>query len=880
MLISLAVACLCAAAAPLPQDAPRPGFRRFETPGFAGLFEDALSSRLVLELAGEVWSGTIRVDEEWTVEAKLDGEVLVGEAKQQDGSTAVFRAEWQEAALRVTLGERRLKLHRLIDMPVHLTILGSPEVDEARQWTIAVYLGGDNNLEVGAMRDLEEMKAGMPASGVEVVVLLDRLKDPLDGPDDWSDTRVLRLRPGAEPDTIATPGELDTTSPEVLAGFVSGVFQRFPAPHHAVVIWDHGAGWPGVVSDDDRPSGRPDGVMAMPDIRRALRTAITTSLLFPSIDLIAFDACVMAHLEVAIELGDLAKVLVASQAKVAGTGFPYREVLARFAASTDAKAVAAGIVADFGKTSEDEHENDATLSAIDLRKTPAVARALDALALKCMPAMDTLWKDFARALFFAEAYQPRVDRLARGANRSVDLIDVVQRLRRGDGFPAANEIATLERAVADAVIANHHGEMRRLSHGLSVFGPVGTQQYDADYSGLWMGDANAWTSLLVSTVLHAAAMQDPIDVADLACHGPDGAPATELTQLGGGGVRATITGDAIVQVRHEDLVRDGERWWLTGSRFVADYLWSRRVEAAASDEVDLVMPAFVDGRNEIGSELLGVHFEVTNDAIRVPCTLDRSLPSRQSPWRSLARYRESSTADWIEVGIEFHHAGWNALVIQPLAPDGTAIVERSIDSPPATAEIAFGLQFVADDGTRSLEYGVPLAWSEGIALVLVPDAPGAHRVELVVETLDGRSARAAVDYTLVADPTFALWKETWATFVDPRALLGTWRQQVITGPEQWSDTNLWSELTDGDSVEAGLFDVVGKLGRNAEEGVTRQRWFFVNSELPTLRVMTEIADGRWYSYYGPAAFGELDGKRFIVMKPLELPGVMWRWEKQ
>ena len=139
-----------------------------------------------------------------------------------------------------------------------LLTLGDPEPDAARQWTVAVYLGGDNNLENGALLDLLEMQKGMPAKGCEVVALIDRHRDSDDNSEDWTDTRVLRIRAGGDGtfDTFGKPVERDTGDPRTLASFVGGVFRKFPAKRHAVVLWNHGGGWTGMVNDDDAPGRR------------------------------------------------------------------------------------------------------------------------------------------------------------------------------------------------------------------------------------------------------------------------------------------------------------------------------------------------------------------------------------------------------------------------------------------------------------------------------------------------------------------------------------------------------------------------------------------------------------------------------------------------
>jgi hypothetical protein len=56
-----------------------------------------------------------------------------------------------------------------------LALFPGPTLHAAeRDWTLLVYIDGDNNLEPFALLDLNEMEAAYPGQNLEVLVLLDR----------------------------------------------------------------------------------------------------------------------------------------------------------------------------------------------------------------------------------------------------------------------------------------------------------------------------------------------------------------------------------------------------------------------------------------------------------------------------------------------------------------------------------------------------------------------------------------------------------------------------------------------------------------------------------------------------------------------------------
>lgn len=556
---------------------------------FAGEFRDGLN-RLVLQADGDGVVGRCDRGSDWQLRGTVRDGVLTGTA-QYFIATKPMSARFVGDQLLLRIDDVETPFSRVVPTDAALADLGPPEVDAERQWTIAVYLGGDNDLENAAIDDLNELLAAMPQKGVEVVVLLDRLEHEQQGDGVWSDTRVFRLDPagGGALTAIALPGERDTGDARTLASFLCGAFAKYPAPHHAVVIWDHGGGWTGVVTDRNAPgtkSGR--DMLNLMDVRLALRTARLGVLGKARIDLLVFDACLMAHLENAVEVMESADWLVASQALVPGTGIPYDRALPLFATtaagpSTDAGAIARGLVAAFGASYDEQHDSSVTCAAVDLARVPRIAAVLDRFADALLPAIDDNWPQVGRALFYGESYQPRTKRLTDKWGASLDLVDVMHRLRAGvTPFPAAAQQAAdeLERAVAAAVVARTAGERRHLSHGLSVFAPYRYGNRLVAYAGMALAADNRWTALLTKLHILGLGENSPIAIADvqLHCEAVDGRRI--VRPWNGDAVAFAATGRGIVEVEQWDSVRDEDVWVVLRKNLVRDPGWLRRLDQA------------------------------------------------------------------------------------------------------------------------------------------------------------------------------------------------------------------------------------------------------------------------------------------------------------
>lgn len=242
-------------------------------------------------------------------------------------------------------------------------------------WTLLVYMAADNDLEPYALRDLAEMERVRLPGSVDLVALVDRSPWYVAGPDDFADTRRGPVRPDGEPSRVgaelASIGERDTGDPATLTEFLDWAAATFPAERYGLVLWNHGDGLDGVAWDQSSRGDR----LTLAETREAIARST-----LGRVDLLGFDACSMALVEVASELRAVAGVMVASQELEPADGWAYDRLLDGLARRPDAAPdeLAAILVETYA--ARYAGQRDITLSALDLAALPSLEAALDDLA--------------------------------------------------------------------------------------------------------------------------------------------------------------------------------------------------------------------------------------------------------------------------------------------------------------------------------------------------------------------------------------------------------------------------------------------------------------------------------------------------------------------
>ncbi|MFN8477547.1 MAG: clostripain-related cysteine peptidase [Kouleothrix sp.] len=349
------------------------------------------------------------------------------------------------------------------------------------EWTVLVYLDGDNDLETEALADYAEMATVGSSAAVNIVVQFDRISSNEDWDDssngDWRGVKRFRVERNKKPvkgNQLADLGELDMGSPRTLADFASWGIATYPARHYALIFWDHGASWPGVASDDTS-----DGdMLTLPELAKALadvqkRTGVS------KLDLIGFDACLMSQLDVFQAIAPFGKIAIGSADLEPGEGWAWNAWLRELANQPpqDAAVLAPSIIKSFTAFYKKEKDPSVTLAAFDLAKINALAGQLDTLASALIHAMPTAYKSIGKARAHAAEYAEGDTDIS-----AIDLGHLADSLVTAKLDPQVTSAArTLSQMLKDARIAAGFGADQQTSSGMSVYFPWKKKNYDSSY---------------------------------------------------------------------------------------------------------------------------------------------------------------------------------------------------------------------------------------------------------------------------------------------------------------------------------------------------------------------------------------------------------------
>ncbi|MBL8051720.1 MAG: hypothetical protein JNM46_10905, partial [Anaerolineales bacterium] len=127
---------------------------------------------------------------------------------------------------------------------------------------------------------------------------------------------------------VADWGERNTGDPQTLIDFVSWSKSNYPADHYALIFWGHGWNWhPGYVMEDDTNADTLD---------YQEQKAAIPSLGF--IDVVGYDGCNMASIEILNLWHSHATALTGSQEYVGWEGLQYEQTLAQLQANPNMTA--------------------------------------------------------------------------------------------------------------------------------------------------------------------------------------------------------------------------------------------------------------------------------------------------------------------------------------------------------------------------------------------------------------------------------------------------------------------------------------------------------------------------------------------------------------
>jgi hypothetical protein len=195
------------------------------------------------------------------------------------------------------------------------------------QWVLMFYMAADNDLSTFVAENIADLEdAGLP-DNTQILVQVDYpvhgMKRMFLQDDEWFELGAIK--------------DIDSSSPMVLADFVAFARRSFPAANYALIISSHADAWKSRQSlrsslIQDQTSGKKGNPL---EIAGWLKGANTQFGGFERpLELLVFDACNMAMIEIAYEFKDIAIYTVFSQAFVPGSGFPYSRIMKSFGDSS------------------------------------------------------------------------------------------------------------------------------------------------------------------------------------------------------------------------------------------------------------------------------------------------------------------------------------------------------------------------------------------------------------------------------------------------------------------------------------------------------------------------------------------------------------------
>jgi len=372
------------------------------------------------------------------------------------------------------------------------------------KWLFINYVAGDCNLTEFQLKNLDQQELVGSDKNTHLVAYVD--VGPKDDPfgQGWQNARTYYINKDNTPDKlnselIAEHGRVDMSSPKTLRDFLVDAVKKFPADHVALILNDHGGGFTGAMSDES------DGnFMSVPQIKQALAEA--EAVTGKKLDILGFDACLMAETEVAHELKDHADILLASEENEGGPGWTYDSMLGGRTIGEAINKLQHTLKAkinvgpeDFAKIVVDvnrQHNEDIpTFSATNLKRMDSVSKSINALAeaIKKTEDKEAVRQAIGKAESYGGGWMPYRD--------IHDLYDLSAKIAEFSSDPQLKQAAaTVQAEVKQAVFANENNpEKHPESHGLSIYAPVPDKTgIGYDYGDLQFAKDTQWDEAIIS----------------------------------------------------------------------------------------------------------------------------------------------------------------------------------------------------------------------------------------------------------------------------------------------------------------------------------------------------------------------------------------------
>lgn len=356
---------------------------------------------------------------------------------------------------------------------------------ETKTWTFMLYFAGDNNLSPYLERAIERMERVQPRDNLKILVLIDGWGN--------NDTYLYHIQyhpaDGIGSTVITNPwigwdghSERNTGDAATLQHFITWARENYPADYYFLSIANHGRGTSGIAWDED-PSSNGDYLTSYSELGTVLSNA--TSGGADKIDVLMFDACLMALLEVDYEIKDVVDYIIASQ-NLGWSVFAYDQYMQLIEDNTDPATFATGVAQAYFNACLDAPR---TVSVLDVSQLPALSNAVDSFAQALIAQINSggvsQFKNIRDAVQVFDSYAP-YNGPEPSEDEYIDLYHFAALVKTT--FSDNTNLATAAQAVMDAInaaiIYEAHQSAQDLwtenywdldnAHGISLYFPPRT----------------------------------------------------------------------------------------------------------------------------------------------------------------------------------------------------------------------------------------------------------------------------------------------------------------------------------------------------------------------------------------------------------------------
>lgn len=399
-------------------------------------------------------------------------------------------------------------------------------------WILLTYMAANNNLYEFGQRNILEMTTVGSNKNISIFTQIDHFGR--------NEVNRYKVEPGRTQllATASNGQEGISGTPESLFGFAKYIIERYPAEHIAIVVWNHGSGileplvWKSSLgkyfnrdgyftyNEKTRQFEIDKNVFPEEEVFRGIafndlaKKYLTTAQLKTvvdriskellggkKIDILAFDACHMAMVEIGSAVKDSVSYMVGSEELEPGSGWHYDRVLAPFTQRALSPEEFAKRMVDAYGEAYNNNFADLTMSAIKLETLSEIEKNLDTTATLLLSLskeqnkneiLNILLEIRKSASYTTAFLEPSYIDLMHFYKSLALLVD-----KKSSSPIKAQVVQNINEGITlmqKSIVKNYAGAHAKNAFGLSIYFPV--RALHPSYIGNNFSKSNNWCNLL------------------------------------------------------------------------------------------------------------------------------------------------------------------------------------------------------------------------------------------------------------------------------------------------------------------------------------------------------------------------------------------------